>query len=349
MGAGASGDLRQWKVDSGDEVSPWPMKAKGTVYAAVASMDGRWIVSGDSGKRVIVWNAVTYKASLKVAEHTGCIYAVDVSSDSTRFASGSEDQTVRIFNIISGVRVLPPLHHNGPVVGVKFSPDGTRIATAIHLYASVRVYDTQSANNLFDIPITVASVPITPLAWSSDGQQLFVSSPGCITSFDTSVSLLSEWVIQNGTHNVSIVTHGQLIACSAGSAVSFWDCTSRKQIRSIIDHTMAVNCISISFDGRYLACGHDNGITVHGLGDFLQAPPDNLHVSRGSQIPLMQMSETALESWMSGNIIDTGSILSEEIAQGPDHSHYALAARSFIRAHSREWKMAIEDAEMVIF
>ena len=347
VAADASGDLRQWRADGGQEVNPFGIpKGKGSIYAAVVSKDGQWIVSGDTGYTVIVWSTVTHTIASEITEHTNFVCTVDVSGDSTRFASGSHDCTVRIFNIVSGARVIPPLHHDDAVVGVKFSPDGSQIATATYS-KSVRVYNVHSGNNLFDISITVTSVPITPLAWSPDGQQLFVGSPGKITSFDTSTSLLSEWPIQNGDRNVSTVAHGRVIACSAGSSVSFWDYDSRKQIGSFVDHATTVHCISISHGGKYLACGCENGITVHDLADLV--PQKYLRTLRLSRVPLVQVSERVLESWLLGNITDTESTLSEEIAQYYDLSHYAFAARSLLRTHLGEWKTAIEDAEMVTF
>ena len=346
VAAEATGELRQWRADSGhwQEVTPSTMKANGSIYAADVSLDGRWIVTGDTGHKVVVWNADTHKIAIEVSEHTNYVYTVDVSSDSTRFASGSEDRTVRIFDIISGVRVIPPLQHNGAVIGVKFTPDGSRIATATHSQ-TISLDDAHSGNKLIDIPVKVNWVLSTPLAWASDGQQLFAGSQGKITSLDTSTSSQSDWAISNSSKVVSIVTHGQFIACSAGCSVSFWDYTSRQQIGSIIVHIAGVNCISISHDGRHLACGDNKGITVYDLGDLL---PD-LHVFRVSRVPLMQVSEAVLESWMRGNPTETESILSEEMARRSDTDHYAPAARSLIRAHLKEWKTATEDAEMVAF
>ena len=342
VAADDSGELRQWSIDRGQEVTRAAMKANGTVYAIALSMDGRWIVSGDSGNKVIVWNADTHRIALQITDHTEYVYAVDISSDSTQIASGSQDYTVQIFNIISGARAAPPIHHNGIVVGVKFSPDGTRIAKCTFLRESVRIHDTHSGNKLFDIPVKVTWAPISPLAWSSDGRHLFVGSPGKITSLDTFTSSHSDWPVQNRADNVSIATRGQFIAYSAGSSVSFWDYTSRQQVGSIIDHARAVNCISISHNGRRFACGHDQGITVHNLGDF---PPLNyIYITRA---PLMQVTEAALESWTLGNPAGTETILSEEIARCSDPNHYALAARSLIRSHLRAWETAIEDAEMV--
>lgn len=89
VAADDSGELRQWSFDRGQEVTRAPMKANGTVYAIALSMDGRWIVSGDSGNKVIVWNADTHRIALQITDHTEYLYAVDISSDSTQIASGS--------------------------------------------------------------------------------------------------------------------------------------------------------------------------------------------------------------------------------------------------------------------
>lgn len=346
----SSGDLRLWRIDSGQEPIPSAIKATGigNVCAAVAvSMDGKWIVTGGSRNKVIVWSADIHRIAVEISEHTDYVSAVDVSSDSTRIASGSQDHTVRIFNIISGVRVVPPLQHKGLIVGVKFSPDGSRIATAA-LSQSIGIYDSCTGDELFDIPIQVNYAPITPLAWSSDGRQLFIGTLGKITSFDTRTSSCSEWPTQIGSNYWnSIVTYGQFIACSAGTSVSFWDYTSHQQIGTIINHATVVDCISISHDGRYLACGHVRGITVHNLGGFL--PHEYLRAGRVSWVPLMQVREVVLQSWALGNLVDAASILSEEVSQCSNPSHYSLAARSLIRAQLRELDAANEDAERVTF
>lgn len=320
------------------------MNTGSSVYAVVASMNGRWIVSGDLRYKVVVWNAVTHKKAIEISDHTDYVYAVDVSVDSTRIASGSRDFTVRVFDLVSGKRLIPPLQHENSVVGVKFSPDGSRVATATYQYASIGIYDAHSGRKLFGIPIRVTSAPVTPLAWSSNGQQLFVATSGRITSFDISTSSRSEWSVRMSDENASIVTHGRFIAYSAGSSVSFWDYTSWQRIGSMITHATQVICISISHDGRYLACGRDNGITVHNLADLL--PDAYLY---GPRIPLMEVTRTVLESWKRGDLTQTESMLSEEIAQCFNPSHHALAARALVRSHLREWQAAIEDAELVTF
>ncbi|KAG9308828.1 WD40-repeat-containing domain protein [Chiua virens] len=344
VGADSSGAIRQWKIKGGVgvEVSPSTMRMGKTVYAVAASADGRWIVCGGAEHKVVVWNTVTHQKAIEVAEHTSSVYAVDVSSDSKRFASGSQDFTVQIFDIITGARLISPLQHAVQVIGVKFSHNGSQIATATASH-SVGVYDAYSGNKLFKIPVSTTSAPTTPLAWSSDNRELFVASMGKITCIDTSTSAYSEWSIQNSkSPQVSIVTSGRLIAYSAGSSVSLWDSTSYKPITHF-NHTNLVTCLAISHDGKFLACGRASGITLYNLEETLLKHYADLPVV--SRLPLMQISDRALNLWMRGKFSEAIIALSDEMEQDSNPSHNAYAARALVQAHLGEWKAAMEDAE----
>ncbi|KAG9309666.1 WD40-repeat-containing domain protein [Chiua virens] len=347
VGGDESGAIHQWSVEDRLDVSGSGMQFEGTVYAAVVSADGQWIVTSGLGGLVIVWNAVTHQRVIEVKDHDvypGHVCTVDVSSDSKRFASGSHDKTVRIFDITSGTRLVPPLRHPESVVGVKFSPDASRIATITQIHAFLGIYNAFSGDKLLEFPVAAQWAPITPLAWSPDGQKLFAASQGKITYLDVSTSSRSEWPIHdNNSQQVSIVTNGTFIACSAGSSVTFWDLSSHEQIRQILTHDEPITCVAISFDGRYLATGDCTGITIRKLEEFL---PERYLTLGISCLPLMQVTETVMKSWVLGMPAETESILSEEIAGCSKPSHYAYATRALMRAHLREWKTAIEDAEM---
>ena len=235
VGGQDSGYIRQWNVDCGEEFCPSWMKSSGDVYAVATSMDGRWIVSGDKENKAIIWNAVTHQKAIQLSDHVGPVYAIDVSNDSTRIASGSGDYTVQVFDIVSGTRVIPPLCHTDCVVAVKFSPDGSQIATATsHQQGFVYIFDSRSGDKRHEISIpALPSPPLTPLAWSSDGQRLFVGSPDKIISFDTSTFYRSEWQHPH-INKPAIVAHGRFIGvCCEGECILFWDYTSRKQIGSV--------------------------------------------------------------------------------------------------------------------
>ncbi|KIK13326.1 hypothetical protein PISMIDRAFT_73188, partial [Pisolithus microcarpus 441] len=249
------GDIRRWKIEDGREQGP-TMQAGVRVYAIAVSQDGRWIVSGDEGKQAIVWNALTNE-KVHHTQYGNWVWAVDISSDSTKVVDATCRGTgnVRLFGIASGHRLLPPISHDN-VAGVKFSPDGSRLAT-VSYGSGVRVYSTHDGKVLFDSG-TRGSVDssswVTPLAWSSDGQQLFVASKDKFTSFNFSDSSSTEWPIHENQSSASIASNGKFIACSAGSSVSLWDCMSRRRISPIITHAAWISCIALSPSGGYLAC-----------------------------------------------------------------------------------------------
>ncbi|KIK11830.1 hypothetical protein PISMIDRAFT_689995, partial [Pisolithus microcarpus 441] len=204
--------------------------------------------------------------------HTECanpVYAADISSGCTKVVAASWGTTdnVRLFGIGSRTQLLPPISHR-KADGVKFSPDGSRFATASD-DSGVRVYNTHDGSILFDSSAQCATEARTPLAWSADGQQLFVASQGKVTSVNISNSSSSEWPIHETQSSVSIASNGKFIACSAGKSASLWDCVSHRQIGSIITHTAGINCIALSPSGMYLACGVGKNITIHDLRDAL--------------------------------------------------------------------------------
>ncbi|KIK15510.1 hypothetical protein PISMIDRAFT_321530 [Pisolithus microcarpus 441] len=267
------------------------MQASGTVLSVAVSQDGRWIVSGDDGKKAIVWNALTNE-KVRHAEYRNSVYAVDISSDCTKVVAASYDDAdnVLLFGITSGQPLLPPISHE-QIWGAKFSPDGSRFAT-VSCDSGFRVYSTYDGEVLFDSGTqgsTNSSSIVTPLAWSSDGQQLFIASKGKITSFNVSNSSSSEWPIHDTGSYAYIASNGKFIACSAGSSVSLWDCMSRRRIGSIITHTAGISCIALSPSGRYLACGVSNNITIHDLKDIL--PLEYF----GSGLPLVEKRSRELQ------------------------------------------------------
>ncbi|KAI6047019.1 hypothetical protein EDC04DRAFT_954766 [Pisolithus marmoratus] len=344
VGGYDNGDIRQWKIEDGQQRG-LTMQATGDIRSIVVAQDGRWIVSGDWEKKAIVWNADTQEKVLEFTEHKGSVCAVDISSDLTRIASVDYDTgTVRIFSTTSGIRLL---FHPG-VFGVKFSPDGRRFATASYGHG-FHVYNTHNGDILFDSGLrgssNTSSTLDAPLAWSTDGQQLFVAAIGKITCFNVSKSSSSEWSIHGTQSRVSIACNGRLVACSAGSSVSLWDCLSHKQVGSIITHTAAIHSVALSPSGGYLACGLKGGkITIHNLRDVL-SPEYFAPDLRVSQLPLVQVNGETLISWTRDDPTRTEMLLSEEIATASSPSHYLLANRALIRARLKQLALATEDAE----
>ncbi|KAI6009487.1 hypothetical protein F5J12DRAFT_40085 [Pisolithus orientalis] len=340
VGGHYDSNIRRWKVEDGQQQLQGPaMQTSGTVNSLVVSQDGEWMVSGDWGKKAILWNATSHEKMCEL-ECANWALGVDISSDCTKIASAAWNN-VHIFSTYgtSGIQPLPPLPHSG-IVGAKFSPDDRRFATASESQG-FRVYNTDNGNILFDSGQygSTGRSSRSPLAWSSDGQQLFVAPRGKIVCFDLSKSSTSEWPIHENQSPVHIASTGRFIACAAGSSVSLWDCVSHKQIGGNITHTTEVKCVALSPSGGYLACGNGRNITIHNLRDILS--PEYFHPA----LPLVQMSGETLKSWTQSDPTNTEMLLSEEIGSTSSPSHYMLAIRGLVRARLKHIAPAIEDVK----
>ena len=265
--------VRQWDVATGQEVGE-PMEMDSNVYAIAVSSDHRWIVTG-SFCSTSVWDAKTHENVIEVEVEAGSI-SIDIHPDSSRFASGRYfEQTVNIWDITTGERLLGPLQHDNRPLGVKFSPGGEYIAAAGDQYT--RVFDSRSGNQLTSIKIGMPTwCPMTPLAWSSDGQQIFTAS--ChrkLRAFDAPAgSQLAESQPIHDHGDVASITlpigNGKFISTFATSSISFWDTSTFTQIGPAIEDRERIRSIALSADGSSLATGGRNGkITIRSLSGLL--------------------------------------------------------------------------------
>ena len=274
LSGGEDHTVRQWDAETGHEVGE-PMKMGSKVYAIAVSTDHKWIVSGNF-RTTSVWGAKTHQKVIEVGEPArSCTVEVDVHPDSSKFAAGRYyEQSVTIWDITTGKQLLGPLEHDSALVGVKFSPSGHQIAAASQ--RSIRVFDSRNGNQLTSISIRMPTwAPMTPLAWSSDGQRIFTASQDRkLRSFDVATgSQLAESEVHNKYDVASIALptgNGKFISTFADTLISFWDTSTFTRIGPVIKDTKGARSIAISLDGNYLATGGGSGkVTVRNLSGVL--------------------------------------------------------------------------------
>ncbi|KAH7905044.1 hypothetical protein BJ138DRAFT_1165467 [Hygrophoropsis aurantiaca] len=375
--------IRKWRAVDGQEVGQ-AMRAGKRVNAVAVSRDGRWMACGMDNGLIAVWDASTHEKVIGVNGHRDDVDAVDISPDSQTFATGSRDKMAFIWNITTGRKLVGPLKHEGNVSGVKFSPQGDHIATATwYSDKSIRIFDSHSGDLLTVIPDAVLSGCSTPIAWSNDGQQIFAVHDGKIKELNVSTaSLLSEWPVHGQDNNASLAlaNHGRFIAYSTSTSVSLWDTSTHAQLGPLIEHTGKVMAIALSPDSTCLASGQSNRkITLRDLRSIL---PDSYFVTTLapstqdttealctveeesglkqsvisqsssavpiSQIPFMQIIDTAFEAWVQDELEKAEAIFTQKIMLAQNPNHHLLANRALLRARLQGWEGAINDAEKSI-
>jgi len=252
-------NVKVWRVGDGKQVAA--MEARGVRCLAVSD-DGGWTAAGTYHGEILVWNASTRK--LFAHKDFGSIHGVDFSPDSCRLVSCSWSGTAIVWDNATGKQVQT-VRHEGLVIAAKYSPQGDRIATAT-LRGSVRVWDSNDGRLLVDIPVRVSPQYNAGLLWFHN--YLFVLSYDRIEKFDASTgSVLSGWPVpdSNGNCCIALPKHGEFIAYSTRSTVTFWDTSTHTQL-GLVQLPKIIPSIALSPDDQLLAIGGQaRKITIQSL------------------------------------------------------------------------------------
>ena len=282
---GTNNGIQRWRLADGKEVGK--QLAGNQLRAISVSKDQKWMVCGtERGPGATVWDGEMQEKLIHV-ERTEGVWAVDISPDSARFATGIH-YAASIWSITSGKRLVGPLSQDELVIGIRFSPSGERVATACR-GNSIRIFDSHAGDNLVTIRNEITYKVATPLAWSSDGEQLFATAcDNKIRSFDASTgSLLAESrILQYEPDNITSIAlpdNGKFIAAIATierTSISFLDVSTLTRIvpvledielpSSITTYEQIDASIAISLDSSHLAYGRGDGkIVVRHLSSVL--------------------------------------------------------------------------------
>lgn len=290
---GTSDGIQRWRLADGREVG----RQTGMDLNAIAvSRDGRIVCGTERGASV--WDAELQEKALDV-EGSNSVYAVDVSPDSTRLATGTRSR-VNIWNLTGlGERLVGPLRHDNTVTGIKFSPNGEQIATACRR-GPIRVFSSYSGDELITIKTIVpSSPPITPLAWSNNGERIFATSDDKkIKSFDVSTGsqLAESPTLGGGTiESIALAANGRFVTTYAHSFISFLDASTLTRIGPVIQNREDIRSIALSPDSSNLATGQYKGkIAVRNLNNVL---PDSYGPFQASICPFTMSAETHWTLW----------------------------------------------------
>ncbi len=163
------------------------------------------------------------KPEVVLKGHRGAVSSVAISPDGKRIISGGEDGKVRIWDIEKRAEIQTLAGHKGQVLSVAFSPDGKRVASG-GKDKTIIVWNTTDGSKVFTI--ADLKTPVTSVLFSQSGKWIF--------------------------------------STSGGPVVQVWDAAKGEPSRqSLAGHQSAVNCLSLSGDGKRMVTGTDD-VEKHG-------------------------------------------------------------------------------------
>lgn len=225
------------------------------------SPEGRRLASASDDKTIRLWDVQTRRELALLTGHNAGVFGVAFSPNGALLASASFDGTVRLWDVAAQRETAVLQGHTGYVYDVSFSPDGRLLASA-SLDESVRLWDVASRSEkavLRGHEHTVFGVEFSP-----DGYLL------ASASFDGTVRL---WVVASLYESAVLRHPGPLqavtwcpytknrIACAGqDTTIHLWE-VGPQTATVLTGHTMGVNGVAFSPDGRLLASA-SNDATV---------------------------------------------------------------------------------------
>jgi eukaryotic-like serine/threonine-protein kinase len=150
--------------------------------------------------------------------HRGAVNCIAISADWKRIISGGEDRIVGIWDIEKRAEIQTLVGHKSQVLSVAFSPDGMRVVSG-DKDKTIMVWDATDGSEVFTI--SDLKTPVISVLYSKSGKWIF--------------------------------------STSGGPVVQVWDAAKGEPHRpSLVGHQSAVNCLSLSGDGKRLATGSDD-------------------------------------------------------------------------------------------
>jgi WD40 repeat protein len=226
------------------------------VYTASYSRDGRYVVSGGTGKTVKIWDSKNGRLMKTLYGHESIVSSASYRHDGGRIVSASGDNTVKIWDAYTGKEMLTLKGHTNWVWQAYFSPDGKKIVSA-SADRTVRVWDADSGKELLRIPAHDA--PVRCVTYSPSGKRIASASvDGVVKLWDgeTGAEIRSfegkagaVWALAYSPDAKFIVSGGE------DGIVRIWDTGNGNLVRLLKQDGGAVYALAYSPDGSRLAAG----------------------------------------------------------------------------------------------
>jgi WD40 repeat protein len=144
------GTLSAWEAET--ERQLWEYHIPNTMLWSVAfSQDGRYAVSADEDKRIVLWDLQTGEVIPRfdgAKFHKDAVYDVALSADGKRLLSASADRQVILWDVETGQPIRHYEGHSLPVRTVAFGPDGKTILSGSE-DRTVRLWDMETGAERF--------------------------------------------------------------------------------------------------------------------------------------------------------------------------------------------------------
>jgi WD40 repeat protein len=245
------------------------------INAIAMSPDGQYLISGDDGGTVAIWNLAIPQYPIATYRANNSVWTVAASPNLSQVASGDKDRKVQLGRKESIMNSRKELHgdfssldsHSGFVYTVEFSPDGKILASG-GADRRIRLWNTDSGKIIYTL----------------DGHQDAVTA-------------------------VKFMPNGKiLISAGADRTLRFWDVESKQLLKTIEAHEQKIHAIAIGRDSKTIVSGSsDRTVQLRQLGT------SNVYSLQGHQDAVLAVAISADDKTIASGSID-GTICLWDVA-----------------------------------
>ena len=221
---------------------------------------------GRKASTLILKSTHSHTTNLQIGKSDGKIRLWDTTTGEKSFILRGHAEKIEA-NLLDPENIQappPPLNNGKPIFALAFSPDGKKLASGSN-DATVRLWDTNSADELSVLQGHADNGWTTVLAFSEDGKML--ASGGTdktVQLWDTTTGELLTTLIGhiNTITSLTFSRNGSMLAsASADGEIRFWNTETGDRIPThITGHTKAVKAVVFLKDSSTLVTAAFNGI-----------------------------------------------------------------------------------------